>query len=186
MKNVIKKITAAAMAFTLFGAGNVITSTVAPQFSNTTITASAAGYQTSYVYYTTANDLRLRQGPGTQYGLVKNGNVHVKPYETFKVTQVNGSWGYCKNVKLKEGGTTTAWVHLGYCRYISPKKNGTKRTVRLSDKNGTLNVRSGPSTSCSAVGSRRNGATVYVYGTSNGWSCISPSGNLWVSSSYLR
>lgn len=40
MKNVIKKISAAAMAFTLLGAGTVITNTIAPQASNT-LTASA-------------------------------------------------------------------------------------------------------------------------------------------------
>ena len=39
MKNVMKKIAAAAMAFTLLGAGTVITNTVAPQ---ATLTASAA------------------------------------------------------------------------------------------------------------------------------------------------
>ena len=39
MKNVMKKIAVAAMAFTLLGAGSVITETAAPQ---TTLTASAA------------------------------------------------------------------------------------------------------------------------------------------------
>ena len=185
MKNVIKKITAAAMVFTLFGAGNVITSTVAPQFSNTTITASAAGYQTNYIYYTTASDLRIRQGAGTQYALVKNGNVHLKPYETFKVSKVSGSWGYSTNIKLKEGGTTSGWVHLGYCRYISPYKYGQRYTIKLNDKNGVLNVRSGPSTSCSVVSKRNNGSTVYVYGFSNGWACIGTDGKSWVSASYI-
>ncbi len=41
MKNVIKKIAAVAMAFTLLGTGTAVTKTIAPQFDNS-ITASAA------------------------------------------------------------------------------------------------------------------------------------------------
>ncbi len=41
MKNIIKKIAATAMAFTLLGAGTAVTKTIAPQFDNS-ITASAA------------------------------------------------------------------------------------------------------------------------------------------------
>lgn len=48
MKNVIKKIAVAAMAFTLLGAGSVITETAAPQ---TTITASAANHSHGQFYY---------------------------------------------------------------------------------------------------------------------------------------
>ena len=57
MKNVMKKIAAAAIAFTLLGAGSVITEKVAPQ-TNNTLTASAAcqyhGYRSNsdFVYYT--------------------------------------------------------------------------------------------------------------------------------------
>ena len=40
MKNVLKKVTAAVMAFTVLGGGSVITKTVAPQ-SDTTLVASA-------------------------------------------------------------------------------------------------------------------------------------------------
>ena len=41
MKNVIKKLVATAMAFTLLGTGTAVTKTIAPQFDNS-ITASAA------------------------------------------------------------------------------------------------------------------------------------------------
>ena len=50
MKNVLKKIAAAAMAFTLIGAGSAITNTVAPEASNT-ITASAANHAHGQFYY---------------------------------------------------------------------------------------------------------------------------------------
>ena len=52
MKNVMKKIAAAAMAFTLLGAGTAITKTVAPEISaSTTITAEAANHAHGQFYY---------------------------------------------------------------------------------------------------------------------------------------
>lgn len=51
MKNLLKKIAAATMAFTLIGAGNVITHTTAPQASNT-LSAKAHYYCGSTSYHT--------------------------------------------------------------------------------------------------------------------------------------
>lgn len=52
MKNVIKKIAAAAMAFTLIGGGTAIAKTVAPETAApTTITASAAHSCSAHVRY---------------------------------------------------------------------------------------------------------------------------------------
>ena len=42
MKNVIKRITAVAMAFTMLGTGTAITKTISPQSVNFSVTASAA------------------------------------------------------------------------------------------------------------------------------------------------
>lgn len=56
MKNVIKKITAVAMAFTMLGTGTAITKTITPK-TNNSIVASAASYaptckHSSSTYYT--------------------------------------------------------------------------------------------------------------------------------------
>lgn len=52
MKNAMKKIASAAMAFTLLGAGTAITKTVAPEISaSTTITAEAANHAHGQFYY---------------------------------------------------------------------------------------------------------------------------------------
>ena len=60
MKNIIKKITAAAMAFTLLGAGTAAIKTVAPQTDNTLVAdAGVPVVQCSHVgkgtYYTYSN-----------------------------------------------------------------------------------------------------------------------------------
>ncbi len=66
MKNVIKKITAAAMAFTLLGAGTTAINNIAPKFENT-ITASAAGYDNDYWNHT-------KPGSGECFGIGSKGD----------------------------------------------------------------------------------------------------------------
>lgn len=48
MKNVIKKIAAAAMAFTLLGSGTAVIKNAAPKFDNSITASAASGY--TYVY----------------------------------------------------------------------------------------------------------------------------------------
>jgi hypothetical protein len=116
MKNIIKKISAVAMAFALLGAGTTVVKNVNPNSVNT-LTASAA-YSTRYTYYTTASDLQIRQGPGTSYGLVGSGyNRFVKQYRTFHVNQVRGNWGYSTDLVNANNYGTSGWVCLSYCRY---------------------------------------------------------------------
>lgn len=68
MKNIVKKITAAAMAFTLLGAGSSVAKAVKPEASGT-ITASAAVYGQRYTVI--ANPyLNVRSGPSTNSSII--------------------------------------------------------------------------------------------------------------------
>ena len=66
MKNVIKKIAATAMAFSLLGTGTAVTKTIAPQAVNTTTASAANGY------------------PGTRY----DGHAHGQFVENKKASYV--------------------------------------------------------------------------------------------------
>jgi hypothetical protein len=55
MKNILKKVSAIAMAFTLLGTGTAITKNVSPETTTPSITASAACSHHGYRYSTTGN-----------------------------------------------------------------------------------------------------------------------------------
>ncbi|MBQ9895060.1 MAG: hypothetical protein IJM38_06675 [Ruminococcus sp.] len=55
MKNIIKKVSAIAMAFTLLGTGTAITKNVSPETTTPSITASAACSHHGYCYRSTGN-----------------------------------------------------------------------------------------------------------------------------------
>jgi len=85
MKNIIKKISAVAMAFTLLGAGTVITKKVSPK-SDTSISASAASYKD---YYLGKKKVKVgKHALGTIYAVYKKynrvySNGVIKYYEVF-------------------------------------------------------------------------------------------------------
>lgn len=57
MKNIVKKITAAAMAFTLLGAGSAAIKSVSPKADNTLVASAACQYHradNTYVDYSTS------------------------------------------------------------------------------------------------------------------------------------
>ena len=182
MRNIVKKISAFALALTLIGGVSATAGSSFTKFDNA-IVASAA-YSTGYIYCTSASDLQIRQGAGTNYGLVKIGgqNTYVKTGVNFKVSRVSGSWGYVTSLPTNRG-TTSGWVCLSYCNYFT-KKSSVRYKVNVSS--GTLNVRTGPSTKYAVTGSRAKGATVYVYATCNGFGAIDSSCENWVSLSYLK
>ena len=184
MKNIIKRVSAFAMAFALIGTGTTVTKSLSPK-SDTTITASAAGYSTSYTYRTSATDLRIRQGAGTQYPQANvNGSLaHIRSNTNFKISKVSGSWGYSSALPTSTGKTVSGWVSLSYCNYFTITLPGKKRTVKV---NSSLNVRSGPSTSYSVVGSKYNNDVVYVYATCGSFAAINVAGTQWVSKDYLK
>lgn len=82
MTNIVKRISAIAMAFTLLGAGSVVAKTVSPT-SDTTITASAANLKGAYkattnfaypVYFSSGGSL---SGPAVDGGgFVLNYTIH--------------------------------------------------------------------------------------------------------------
>jgi len=55
MKNILKKVSAIAMAFTLLGTGTAITKNVSPETTTPSITASAACSHHGYCYRSTGN-----------------------------------------------------------------------------------------------------------------------------------
>ncbi|HHY81768.1 MAG TPA: SH3 domain-containing protein [Clostridiales bacterium] len=106
----------------------------------------------------TASSLNIRSGPGTnnhKVGMVIKGQkvtVHEKVGDWYKITY-NGIQGYVHSsyIKLQESNETPAAGKTG--------------TVTAS----SLNVRSGPGTGYSKVGSLSKGTTVTILSSSNGW-----------------
>lgn len=126
-------------------------------------------YKTGVV---TANSgLNVRSGPSTGYGRVgglsKGATVTIYEEQNGWYRIGDGQWVCSDYVSIN--GSTPA-----------PAPSTTTKYVKV---NSSLNVRSGPSTNYSVVGSLSNGTKVTVYEESNGWSRI---GNgRWVSSQYL-
>ena len=117
------------------------------------------------------SSLNVRSGPSTGYGVV--GSLH------------NGD-----NVTIYE--EENGWYKIGDSRWVSAQYvvvGGSTPTPQPVTKtmyvkvNSSLNVRSGPSTNNSIVGSLSNGTKVTVYEERNGWARIGD--GRWVSAQYL-
>ena len=127
-------------------------------------TTFAAEYRTI-----TADNVNFRSGPSTSYSSLGKLN------EGDKVEYISesGSW-----IKVKYNGTT-GYV---YGSYVSKTASTITKYVTAS----SLNVRSGPSTSSSILGSLSKGTSVQVISESNGWAKIKYNGSTgYVSSKYL-
>ena len=101
MKNVIKKISAITMAFTLLGTGTAISMAIAPLSANTLIVSAAFNSYNGTVK-TQGSNLNVRSGPGTNYTIVRklsNGSG-VTIYEE------NNGWGRISG--------SQEWVSLSY------------------------------------------------------------------------
>ena len=181
MNNIVKKISAFALAFTLIGGVPAAAGSSFTKFDNA-IVANAAGYTTDYTYCTAASDLQVRQGPGTNYAVIAKG-TYVKTGVNFNVVKVSGSWGYATNLPTNKG-KKSGWVCLSYCNYFTKNKNGVR--YKVNTQKDPLNVRTGPSTRYAKTGSRNKGAIVYVYAKCNGFAAIDSSCENWVSLSYLK
>lgn len=72
MKNIIKKVSAFAMAFTLLGAGTAIAKEIAPS-SDTTLTASAITYANEWRERDTFHDVRVYEFDGQMHRYTANG-----------------------------------------------------------------------------------------------------------------
>ena len=127
-------------------------------------TTFAAEYRTI-----TADNVNFRSGPSTSYSSLGKLN------EGDKVEYISesGSW-----IKVKYNGTT-GYV---YGSYVSKTASTITKYVTAS----SLNVRSGPSTSSSILGSLSKGTSVQVISESNGWAKIKYNGSTgYVSNKYL-
>ena len=120
-----------------------------------------------------AGPLNVRSGPGTSYAKV--GSLKMNTLVTIE-EQVNGWY------KVTGGGLT------GYVSadYITPGSDPVSEPEQGMVTTGSLNVRSGPGTSYSKVGSLGRGASVTVVDKVNGWYKIT-SGKLsgYVSADYV-
>ena len=118
---------------------------------------AAAADPSAALVQTAGSALNVRSGPSTIHASVArlgNGSYITlisKSGSWWKVEYANGQYGYC---------------HGNYLSPISGK------TATVATGSGSLNVRSGASTSYSRIGSLSKGETVIVLSTANGWSRI--------------
>ena len=130
----------------------------------------------------TSGSLNVRSGAGTGYSIVgslKKGEA-VKIYETKTVSGTQ--WG-----RISENG----WVSMTYIKLDAPASSETEKpkyqTGTVSITSGYLNVRSGPGSGYSVVGSLKKGETVKIYETkavgSTTWGRMDKG---WVSMDYIK
>ena len=123
--------------------------------------------------YVNATSLNFRSGPSTSYSIIGS----ISKGSKVEVISTSNGWS-----KIKYDGKT-GYVSSKYLTSSAPESSTT--TTKYVNAT-TLNVRSGPSTSYSVIGSLSNGSKVEVISTSNGWSKINYNGKTgYVSSQYL-
>lgn len=135
-------------------------------------TASSGG--ASGTYTVTASALNVRKGAGTNYsviGSLKQGKVVTASGETNGWLQIsyNGQTGYISKKYTTSGGNASS--------------SGTTAQTSSSAKTGkvtasTLNVRKGPGTGYSKIGSLASGSSFSYTSDSNGWLQISYKGSV--------
>lgn len=99
-------------------------------------------------YKVVCNELNVRKGPGTNYGI----NQVVKKNEVYTIVEVQGTWG-----KLKSGA---GWIsiHSAYCERIGDANvtptptQPTSGTFKVKITVGDLNIRKGPGVNYARVG----------------------------------
>lgn len=104
----------------------------------------------------TADSLNVRSGPGTEYGRIGS----LKKGTELTILEDHGDWYKVTTGKMS-GYVSASFVST---------EAVTQQAIVLA---GPLNVRSGPGTGYSRVGTLKLGATVEVLGSSNGWYQIS-------------
>ena len=106
----------------------------------------------------TANDVNVRQGPGTNYSIVSSANTGEQLIITQTATGSGYTWG-----KFQGG-----WICLKYTNYDTVSKNEEEKPAAPSTRMGTvkvsdcLRVRSGPSTGYGVVDYLDNGTRVEI------------------------
>ena len=118
----------------------------------------------STVKYANGGYVNLRSGPSTEAGVV----MRVTSGSTFYLQANYGGW--CYGYVYANGQTVYGYM---YETFLS---SGATTAVVTTRNGGKVNVRSGPSSSYSSVGSLASGTQVRVLLKGNGWYMISANG----------
>ena len=117
----------------------------------------------------TASTLNVRTGPSTSYS---KASYQLTSGELVEVVDVANGWA-----QLSDGN----YVSAQYLMAVTTSDDGAATTMYVTCR--TLNVRTGPSTSYSKVGTLSRGTSVEVVGTYGNWAKLS--NGYYVSLSYL-
>jgi N-acetylmuramoyl-L-alanine amidase len=127
----------------------------------------------------TANQLRVRSGPGTSYQVVTSLNQGA----TVTINKADSSWYQIKT------STVTGWVSAEFIQEIKITNSGQPSN---SQQSGTitannLNVRSTASTTGQILGKLQKGSTVSILGIEGTWAKIQYAGQAaWVSKEFVE
>ena len=124
---------------------------------------------TTSTYMVTASTLNVRTGPSTSYS---KASYQLTSGELVEVVSVANGWA-----QLTDGN----YVSAQYLMAVTTSDDGSATTMYVTCR--TLNVRTGPSTSYSKVGTLSRGTSVEVVGTYGNWAKLS--NGYYVSLSYL-
>ena len=154
------------------------------------VLSGGGGGSTNQTGKVKASSLNVRSGPGTGYsriGSLANG-------ATVTILGSSGNW-YQINYNGRTGYVSKDYVTVTSSPIQTPTQAPTQTPTQAPTqtpgqtgtvKASSLNVRSGPGTGYSRIGSLPNGASVTILGTSNGWYQISYNGGTgYVSASYV-
>ena len=120
-------------------------------------------------YMVTASTLNVRTGPSTSYS---KASYQLTSGELVEVVDIANGWA-----QLSDGN----YVSAQYLMEVTTSDDGAATTMYVTCR--TLNVRTGPSTSYSKVGTLSRGTAVEVVGTYGNWAKLS--NGYYVSMSYL-
>ncbi len=120
-------------------------------------------------YMVTASTLNVRTGPSTSYS---KASYQLTSGELVEVVDIANGWA-----QLSDGN----YVSAQYLMAVTTSDDGSATTMYVTCR--TLNVRTGPSTSYSKVGTLSRGTSVEVVGTYGDWAKLS--NGYYVSLSYL-
>ena len=120
-------------------------------------------------YMVTASTLNVRTGPSTSYS---KASYQLTSGELVEVVDIANGWA-----QLSDGN----YVSAQYLMEVTTSDDGSATTMYVTCR--TLNVRTGPSTSYSKVGTLSRGTAVEVVGTYGNWAKLS--NGYYVSLSYL-
>ncbi len=141
----------------------------------------STGTSTATGKVTATANVNVRTGPGTGYsklGVLAQGTT-VEKYGTsgtWTIINFNGQKGYVSSTYLKAAGSSTGGSSSG----------GSTTDTGYVAATANVNVRSGPGTGYSIIGSLYKGTIVPRLGTSGSWTKISYNGGTgYVSSQYL-